>query len=198
MQRLSAGKLPRGELAEQVDVAGGCKRREHCSHLRRSARSRKLAVVVRERVVDHAEPAAGGSRIDLAGLHEVVPEDDRVTVAAVRARRKQVAWPDDRRASPSRVTGHAQLPFDICRIHAGSSARYARDDRRRPQVHEYVPCLPQYHGLVAADAVSLGDGDCGVDCAHITILDRRSRQLVELSIRFERRARCPCASRIPV
>ena len=121
--------------------------------------------------MDRAEPAASGDRIDLAGPHEIAPEDDRVTVAAMWPGRKQIARPDDRSAGASRVTGNAELPFDVCRIDAGSAAGHARDDRRRPQMHEHVPRLPQDDGLVTAHAVSVGDGDR----AQAAILDRRSR-----------------------
>jgi hypothetical protein len=39
----------------------------------------------------------------LPRLNEVAPEDDRVTVVAVRAGRKQLAWLHNRRARASRV-----------------------------------------------------------------------------------------------
>lgn len=39
-------------------------------------------------------------------------------------------------------------------------------------MHEHVPGLAQNDGLLAAHAVGSGDCDCGVDCAHLAIVDR--------------------------
>jgi hypothetical protein len=124
--------------------------------------------------VDRVEPSAGCGRVELAGLHEVVPENERISVVAVWARRKQVAWLDDRCARPSRVPGDSEFPFDVGRIDTGSAAGYARDHWRRPQVHEYVPRLAQHDGLLAVHAVGFSDCDRGVDCTHDAIVDRRS------------------------
>ena len=123
VQRLPFGKLPRGEFAEQLDVIGRGERLEHRSHLFYAAcRGQQVAVVVGERLVDRVEPSAGCGRVELAGLHEVVPEDERMTTVVVWARRKQVAWSDDRCARPSRVPGDCEFPFDVGRIDTGSGA----------------------------------------------------------------------------
>ncbi|HEX3266981.1 MAG TPA: hypothetical protein VHQ98_03250 [Gaiellaceae bacterium] len=91
MQRLPLGELARGEFAEQFDVVGGGERLEHRSHLFCAACRGQVAVVVGERLVNRVEPSAGSGRVELAGLHEVVPENERISVVAVWARRKQVA-----------------------------------------------------------------------------------------------------------
>ena len=88
----------------------------------------------------------------------------------MRARRKQIAWPDNRRARPSRVTGDAQLPFDVARINTGSAAGDPRDHRRRPQVHEHVPRLPQHDRLLAVHPVGVSDFDRSFDCTHDAIV----------------------------
>jgi hypothetical protein len=82
--------------------------------------------------VDRVEPSARCGRVELAGLRDVLPEDERMSVVAVWARRKQIAWLDDRCACSSRVRGDSEFPFDVGRIDTGSAAGYARDHRRRP------------------------------------------------------------------
>ena len=129
---------------------------------------------LQKRVVDLAEPSAGRSRVELAAPREVTPEEERVSVPAMRARRKQVARLDNRRTHASRVNGDGQLPFDVGRIHTGSAARYARHDGRRPQVHEHMPRLAQHNGLVAPQAMGISDCDRGIDRTQVAILDRRS------------------------
>jgi hypothetical protein len=42
--------------------------------------------------VDRVEPSAGGGGVELSGLRDVLPEDERVSVVPVRAGRKQIAW----------------------------------------------------------------------------------------------------------
>jgi len=180
VQRLPFGKLARGEFADEFNVVRGRKGRQHRAHLRCAAATGKFAVVVHKRVMDPAEPSAGGGRVEFARPGEVVPEDERVSVPAMRARRKQVARLDNWRARASRVSGHGQLPFDLGRIHTGSSARYARHDGPRPQVHEHMPRLAQHNGLVAPQAIGISDCDRGIDRTHVAILDRRSAPPADL------------------
>jgi len=168
VQRLPFGKLPRGEFAEQLDVIGRGERLEHRSHLFCAACRGQVAVVVGERLVDRVEPSAGCGRVELAGLHEVVPEDERMTTVVVWARRKQVAWSDDRSTRASRVAGDSE--FDVGRIDTGSPTGDAPDHWRRPQVHEHVPRFPQHDRFLAVHPVGISDRNRGFDCTHNAIV----------------------------
>src|SRR5204862_8291921 len=116
MQRLHLRERARGELAEKFDVVGRREGLEHRSHLVAAACARQFTVVVGKRGVDGVQPPAYCRRIGLAGLREVAPEDERMSLVAAWARRKQVAWSDDRRARTSRMHGDTEFPFDTVRI----------------------------------------------------------------------------------
>ena len=148
VQRLPFGKFARGEFAQKFDII---------SKARRARASRVLPRPVQRGGVRRRSPRASrGLRAALArrrlassgnGLHEVVPEDERVSVAAVGAGWQQVARLYDRGTRASRVPGDVEFPFDIVRIDAAGAARYACDDWRRPQVYEHVPRFAQHSGL---------------------------------------------------
>lgn len=171
VQSLSLRELARGEFAEEFDVVGRCERLQHRSHLVCPACTGQFGVIVGERVVDRVEPSAGCGGVELPCLHEVMPEDERMSVVAVWAGRKQVAWLDDWCAGSSSVPGDTEFPFDVARIDARSAAGYARDHWRGPQVHEHVPRLAQHDWFLAMHAVGISDCDRGFDCTHDAIVD---------------------------
>jgi hypothetical protein len=174
VQGLPVRELARGEFAEELDVVGRRERLEHRSHLFCTARAGQLTVVVGERVVDRVQPSASCGRVERAGLRDVAPEDERMSVPAVWARRKQIARRDDRCAPPSRVPSDSELPLDVGRIDARSTAGHPRDHRRGPQVHEHVPSFAQDDRLLAVHPVGIGDCDRRLDCTHAASVDRPS------------------------
>jgi hypothetical protein len=165
VQCLAVGPRPAGcELTEQLDVRGLLDAGEHLDDLVAVSFMRELSVVVGHRVVDEAEPAAGGARIELAAPLDVAPEGDDVPAAGVRPRIDGLCRWDDRRTCPRRVSGDRQLPDHVHRLRAcreRDPTRDARDEGMRAQVEQHVPRVPQDDRLVAAHALFARHRECG-------------------------------------
>jgi hypothetical protein len=91
-----------------------------------------------------------------------------VAAVVVRSWVDLVRRRDHGRTCSRRVPGNFELSHDVARVwtfRERDRARDARDDRKRAQVHEDVPCLTQDDGLVGTNAACIRNGGCCGDGA---------------------------------
>lgn len=127
------------------------------------------AVVVEQRVVDQPQASAGGTRIDLSKPRDVSPEGDDVSALMMRACVDFVRRRDDWRTRPRGMPSDMKFPDHVVRprpLRKRDSARDARHNRVRGQVHEDMPRLPEDDRPLTAQAVSPTDGHRGGNRAH--------------------------------
>jgi hypothetical protein len=131
VQRLPVDSRPsRHETAEQLGVGRRLDRIQHRSDVAGMTGGRKLPVVVEQRIVDHAEPAAGRTRVDVAARIDVPPEGDEATALTVRPWIDLVRRRDDRRSRPA-PHGRPPRALERCRPDSGLAGTGCRSRHAR-------------------------------------------------------------------